>query len=90
MDENDIKKIEDIIAHQVSIAISAVSEGLQRRNDKLSEDYQRRNEKLAEDVQRKIDSLSEKFDRKVDSLTAHRADTEMHRREYGVSESKIE
>jgi hypothetical protein len=98
MDEGDFKKIEMMFKHQVGILMEDVqhkldivveshemlAEKLENTRDELKEEIQKVNQRvtLAEaNLSPKINAISA-------DLTDHRSDTEIHRKQYGISEKR--
>jgi len=85
MTEDDFKKMEKMMAHQVGIAMEDAQhkfEILAEGQQMLSEQMQRMGGELRDEI-RKVD---ERVTHVAADLSAHRADTEAHRGVYGVRE----
>ena len=93
MTEDDLKKIEAMMAHQVGIAMedarhhfTILGEGHQmlvERIDRLENRFDGR----IDGVETRLQRVESKVDSIAADLAAHRVDTEAHRGIYGVRES---
>jgi len=98
MDEGDFKKIEVMFKHQIGILVEDVqhkldivvegqgmlAEKLESTGDELKEEIQKVNQRLTlaeANLSKKINAISA-------DLAGHRADTEIHRKQYSISENK--
>jgi hypothetical protein len=98
MDEGDFKKIEVMFKHQIGILLEDVqqkldivveghgmlAEKLESTGDELKEEIQKVNQRLTlaeANLSKKINAISA-------DLAGHRADTEIHRKQYSISENK--
>lgn len=85
MTEDDFKRIENMMAHHVGVAM----EDAQHKFDLLIEGHQmlsERMDRMESRMDSRMDSLEAKIDGVATDLAAHRADTEAHRGVYGVRE----
>jgi vacuolar-type H+-ATPase subunit I/STV1 len=96
MDEKDLEKIEGVFKRHIGI----LSEDFQPKLDIVAEGHQMLSEKLdsvesqlshrIDGVEQRIDELDVKLSNKIDAvaadLAAHRADTEIHKTRYQISE----
>ena len=82
MTEDDLKKIEAMMAHQVGIAM----EDARHHFAILGEGHQMLVERI-DRMDARLQRVEEKVDTVAVEVAAHRADTEAHRGIYGVRES---
>ena len=83
MDESDLKAIETMLKHQLGI----LHEDIHHKLDIVVEGYQLLNSKLDRLIEEQ-QKLIERMDAIATDLSVHRADTEIHRARYGISEEK--
>jgi hypothetical protein len=93
MTEDDLKKIEAMMAHQVGIAMedarhhfAILGEGHQMLVERIDR-MENRIDGRIDGLDARLQRVESKVDRVAADLSAHRADTEAHRGIYGVRES---
>jgi hypothetical protein len=85
MTENDLEKIDGMIARRVG----TFADSIQHNLDLIVEGQQVLSEKIDRaktDLAQRIDCVEHKLDAVAADLSAHRADTEAHRKVYKIKE----
>jgi uncharacterized protein (UPF0335 family) len=85
MNENDIEKIDNMIARHIGV----VTDSIQHKLDIVAEGQQMLGEKIDRveiRLEQQIDCLERKIDAVAADVSAHRTDTEVHKKVYKVKE----
>lgn len=89
MNENDFKRIETMMAHQLSRQLGVVEENIQHKLGLVIEGQQmlaERVDRMGEELRHEIRTVDTRLTGIAADLSAHRADTEAHHGLYRVRE----